>query len=56
MRIGPQRCNIYLSNVYHPPLMANDKEICNSQKVLSRQYTNFVEDCNKSIWIKDKMC
>ena len=34
--------------------MANDKEICNSQKVLSRQYTNFVEDCNKSIWIKDK--
>ena len=36
--------------------MANDKEICNSQKVLSRQSTNFVEDCNKSIWIKDKMC
>lgn len=34
--------------------MANDKEICNSQKVLSRQYTNFVEDCNKVYGLKTK--
>ena len=42
MRIGPQRCNIYLSNVYHPPLRQTIKKY-----VIHRRYCR---DNTPTLW------